>query len=107
MFATRRHRAPETWLDAVDAHGHGLAEREAVSPADRAREALLMGLRLVEGVRIERFEARTGVALSAALEPDILEAAIEQGYLVMADDVLAATGEGRLRLDALLPRLLK
>ncbi len=106
MFATSRHRAPETWLDAVDTHGHGLAECQDILPADRAREALLMGLRLVEGIGIERFETRTGVSLRDALDPVILEASIEASYLVMQNGVLAATAEGRLRLDALLPRLL-
>ena len=106
VHATRRHRAPETWLAAVEAHGHGLAERESIGPADRAREALLMGLRLVEGIAINRFEARTGTTLAAALDPTILEAAIDEDYLRLENGVLAATTEGRLRLDALLPRLL-
>ena len=106
VWATRRHRAPETWLGAVERHGHGLAEREAIGPVDRAREALLMGLRLVEGVGIERFERRTGVALRDAVDAFILDAAIAEGYVTCDDQVLAVTAEGRIRLDALLPRLL-
>ena len=52
------------------------------------------------------FARRTGLALDAALDPSILEAAIEAGYLVRTQERLAATAEGRRRLDSLLPRLL-
>ena len=65
-----------------------------------------MGLRLVEGIEIDRFETRTGIRLRDALDPDILDAAIAEAYLTLRDNTLAATAEGRLRLDALLPRLL-
>jgi oxygen-independent coproporphyrinogen-3 oxidase len=106
MIATRRHRAPEIWADLVEQDGHGSTAEEEVAPRDRAREALLMGLRLSEGVAGERFAARTGVELEAALDPAILAACIEAGYLTWHDDRLAATLAGRQLLDALLPRLL-
>jgi oxygen-independent coproporphyrinogen-3 oxidase len=106
MIATRRHRAPEIWADLVEQDGHGSTAEEEVAPRDRAREALLMGLRLSEGVARERFAARTGIALEAALDPAILAGCIEAGYLTWHDDRLAATPAGRQLLDALLPRLL-
>jgi putative oxygen-independent coproporphyrinogen III oxidase len=106
IIATRRHRAPEPWAALVEAQGHGSTEEEIISPPERAREMLLMGLRLSEGVPAARFAARTGMALEAALNPVIFEAAIEEGYLSFHDGVLRAEPEGRLRLDALLPALL-
>jgi putative oxygen-independent coproporphyrinogen III oxidase len=105
LLATRRHRAPEPWAERVERTGHGSSGEEAIAPADRAREMLLMGLRLSEGIDASRFAARTGVALAEAVEADVLEQAIEEGYLTFADGRLAATAEGRLRLDALLPAL--
>ncbi len=106
LIATRRHRAPEPWADRVERQGHGSTEEEAIGPADRAREMLLMGLRLSEGVDAARFAARTGIALSAALDPSTLEAAIDEGLLTHDGTRLTATRRGRLLLDALLPRLL-
>ena len=103
--ATRRHRSPETWVDAVERDGHGLAEREPVAPADRAREMLLMGLRLSDGIDTARFARRAGRTIEAATDPVILEAAIDEGYLVHRGGRLAPTASGRLLLDALLPRL--
>src|SRR3546814_4911984 len=41
--ATVRHRKPENWMNAVTLLGHGLVEESPLTPADRAREALLMG----------------------------------------------------------------
>ena len=105
LNATRRHRAPEPWAERVEQHGHGTTHQDPVPPLDRAREMLLMGLRLSEGVDARRFAARTGIALDDAVDADILHRAIEAGYVTRTDRVLAATAEGRLRLDALLPAL--
>ncbi len=107
LIATRRHRAPEIWAERVEASGHGAGEDLAVTPEERAREMLLMGLRLSEGISAARFQARTGVALADAIEPDIRAAAVEAGYLVDEGDRLRATPEGRLRLDALLGALVR
>jgi len=105
VVATRRHRAPEIWAERVERHGHGSTAEEIVSPRDRAREALLMGLRLTEGIDAAAFAARTGVALEDAVDPFILAACVEEGYLVASPGRLAATRQGRARLDAVLPRL--
>ena len=105
LLATRRHRAPEPWAERVEAHGHGTTHEDPVPQTDRAREMLLMGLRLTEGIDAARFAARTGMALDDALDAEILHRAIEAGYVTRTDRHLAATTEGRMRLDALLPAL--
>jgi len=105
LVATRRHRAPEPWAERVERQGHGSTAEERIGPRDRAREMLLMGLRLAEGVDGTRFAARTGMALEEALDADVLEQALEAGYVTFRDGCLAATMEGRLRLDALLGQL--
>ncbi len=107
LVATRRHRAPEPWADRVERAGHGSTAEETIAPADRAREMLLMGLRLHEGVDTARFARRTGLDLADALDADVLAQALEAGYLVQTADRLTATHEGRVRLDALLPALLR
>lgn len=107
LYATARHRAPEAWMALVRTQGHGTSEAQKVTPADKAREALLMGLRLAEGVFLPHFTARTGMALDAAVEADMLSACIEEGYLTLTPERLTATTQGRHRLDALLPALLR
>jgi oxygen-independent coproporphyrinogen-3 oxidase len=106
--ATVRVRAPESWAEAVERRGHGVREEEPLKPRTRAREALLMGLRLAEGVEPSRFRARTGLDLDEALEPEALGAAEAAGFVARTDTGgWAATRAGRLRLDALLPALVR
>jgi putative oxygen-independent coproporphyrinogen III oxidase len=107
LIATSRHRGPEAWAELVERDGSGATQEEAIAPRDRAREALLMGLRLATGVSLGDFAARTGVAPSDAVDPNILAACIEEGYLTSTETSLVATAEGRKRLDALLPALLR
>ena len=107
LAATSRHRAPEAWMELVAAHGHGTSEELAIEPPDRAREALLMGLRLAEGVDLAAFTARTGLDLAEAVDAAMLEACIEEGYLGLTPERLTATAQGRQRLGALLPALLR
>ena len=105
LLATRRHRAPEPWAERVERDGHGTTEQTAVPPQERAREMLLMGLRLTEGIDANRFVARTGVALDDALDQEVLYKAIDEGYVAYSNQRMIATTEGRLRLDALLAAL--
>lgn len=105
LYETRRHRAPEPWAERVERTGTGLTSSEALGPVDRAREMLLMGLRLTEGVEAGRFLARTGVALTDAVDAEVVRLCVEEGWLVQTPDRLRATPEGRMRLEAVLPRL--
>jgi putative oxygen-independent coproporphyrinogen III oxidase len=107
VVATRRHRAPEVWAERVERVGHGTVEQAALEPTERAREMLLMGLRLTEGIDPVRFAARTGVALEGALDAAVLSRALDEGYLIWRDGRLATTPAGRLRLDALLAAILR
>lgn len=105
LLATRRHRAPEPWAALVERQGHGTTAEEPVGQNERAREMLLMGLRLTEGIAATRFARRTGIALADAIDPEILALAVAEGYLETDAAGLRATPAGRLRLDALLARL--
>ena len=100
-LALRQHRAPEAWLEAVEHEGHATRTREALDDRAQLEEALLMGLRLAEGVPL----ARLGTA-AARLPADRLAMLRQQGLLSDEPDRLRATADGRERLDALLPYLL-
>jgi oxygen-independent coproporphyrinogen-3 oxidase len=108
MLATRRHRAPEAWAGLVERDGHAAVEEEVLSAADRAREALLMGLRLAEGIDPARIAARSGLPFEQTVDPAMLAALLEEAYLAWTPDGrLRATEDGIVRLDALLPVLLR
>jgi len=104
--ATRTHRAPEAWLDRVGRLGHGEQPRTAVDAASRAEECVMMGLRLSEGVPLARIEADAGRPWDAILDRAAVDRLCSAGFLTLADGRLAATAEGRPRLDALIARVL-
>ncbi len=65
-MATVRHKKPENWLASIDAEEHGIAEQRSLPAKEQASEALLMGLRLAEGVDLAALSARFGIAADAA-----------------------------------------
>jgi oxygen-independent coproporphyrinogen-3 oxidase len=105
-IATQRIRSPEGWLDALDRGGDVLAERSALGPDAQMTEAVMMGLRLAEGVPLDRLRAIGGAAADALIEPDRRRDLVEEGFLDPAPGVLRATAAGRARLDAVLAHLL-
>jgi putative oxygen-independent coproporphyrinogen III oxidase len=105
LHATRRHRAPEIWAERVERSGNGLTADELVPLEERAREALLMGLRLAEGIDLGRFLTRTGRTIMQSVDAAVLTQCIEEGYLVLTPERLIATRSGRIRLDSLLALL--
>jgi putative oxygen-independent coproporphyrinogen III oxidase len=105
LHALSRHRSPERWRQAVEESGLGIAEDETLDPLTRAREALLMGLRLAEGIDPDRFAARTGLPLDAAIDAEKCTALEAEGYVSRAGGRLRLTPAGRLRLDAVLTAL--
>jgi oxygen-independent coproporphyrinogen-3 oxidase len=104
--ATRQHRAPEKWLDAVEQYGTGEAERQPLDRATRGREMLLMGLRLAEGVDRARFAAEAGSAIESFVSPTALRRLGEAGLLLVTPEAVRASAAGRQRLDAVLKALL-
>lgn len=57
--ATVAERHPETWAEIVEAQSHGWIEQTPITPSEQADEMLLMGLRLREGIDLDRL-ARLG-----------------------------------------------
>ncbi len=53
--ATATEKRPETWLTQVETDGHGLITDDELTSEERGDEFLLMGLRLAEGIEIERY----------------------------------------------------
>ena len=106
LIATRRHRVPESWATQVERDGHGSADTEVLAARDRAREMLLMGLRLAEGVDEARFARRAGMPIDLALDQGALRDAVDSAHIARAGGRLRATEKGRLVLDALLPALI-
>jgi oxygen-independent coproporphyrinogen-3 oxidase len=86
--ATATEKRPEAWLTRVESDGHGLVTDDPLTREEMADEFLLMGLRLAEGIDLERYAALAGRPLDAAR----IAALHEHG-------LLETTAEGHLRVS--------
>ena len=97
---TVRHRKPENFLSALARNGHGIAEEAPLSPTEAADEALVMGLRLREGIDAAILADRFG--LPAIVDWDRVERLESSGHLQRNGARIALTAAGRLLLDHIL-----
>lgn len=104
-MATLRHKKPENWIGAVTRNGHGLQSEEVLLPEDRAREALLMGLRLGEGVDLSRIAAMAGVRADRLVDERAIEQLTDLGLVRLTGARLQVAPAGMLLLDAILPEV--
>ncbi len=100
-YATETHLSPNTWLNAV-ANGSGEKERSELSSEDQANEYLMMGLRIAEGLDIDRYENLAG----AQLPPEKVAELIEYGVVTVNDGKLQPTSDGRAVLNTVIRELL-
>ena len=104
---TQRHRKPENWLSGLARNGHGIVEETPIAPADRGVEALLMGLRLVEGVDLSRIEELSGRNREELIDEDAVARLQNQGLLRLEGKNLRVTPAGMLLLDAILAEIVR
>jgi oxygen-independent coproporphyrinogen-3 oxidase len=105
--ATQRHRKPENWLAALARNGHGIVEESEIPPADRGVEALLMGLRLEEGVDLGRLGRLTGLTPNQLVDDEAVARLSAQGLVAWDGPRLRVTPRGMLLLDAILPEIVR
>ncbi|WP_188236535.1 radical SAM family heme chaperone HemW [Sphingopyxis sp. LK2115] len=105
--ATERHRKPENFIAAVTRNGHGLKVESDLPAHERATEAMLMGLRLSEGVDLARIEARCGLGREAFVDAGAATRLARQGLMVADGDRLRVTDAGILLLDSILSEVVK
>ena len=103
--ATMRHKKPENWMSAVARNGHGAQSEEPLAGEDRAREALLMGLRLNEGVDLDRIAALSGLSAPQLVDERAIAQLIDIGLLHRQGTRLQVAAAGMLLLDAILPEI--
>lgn len=100
------HRSTTTWMKRVLSGQSPVAESETLSPEDRAREALVLALRRLEGIERREFAARTGFELDALIGRE-LPRLVELGLLSDQDSRVRLTREGLFISDAIWSRFLK
>jgi putative oxygen-independent coproporphyrinogen III oxidase len=100
-YAIVSEKSPEIWRQTVLNIGHAHVNHEEISRGEQAREYLLMGLRIAEGISIKRHADLAG----ATLATEKIEAMVALGYLSHRDGQLSATRSGRRILNAVIREL--
>ncbi len=100
---TVRHRKPENFLSAVNRNAHGISEEEALTADEAAHEALVMGLRLAEGIEPALLSER--FAGHRIVDEKSVDRMVGHGLLERDGPRLRTTPAGRLLLDSILAEI--
>lgn len=101
-YATEAWAQPDRWLAAAAA-GSGDKSATALSPQEQAEEYLMMGLRIAEGLDLDRYRRLAG----RDLPPDTLDHLAEIGTISRDGARIHATSRGRMVLNAVIETLLQ
>lgn len=104
-LATQRHRKPENFMSAVARNAHGLQVEDPLDPATQAMEALLMGLRLREGVDMSALSDRFSIDSGDLIDWTAVDKLETLGFVHRADRHVSVTSKGFPLLDAILPQI--
>ena len=102
-IATRR--SPASWLEQVETEGHGIEAMFEEDTGDAVAEALMMGLRLAEGVDMTALSRRFD-DLPRHIDMTARDRLITDGVLATEGACLRVTPQGRLVLNRILAELL-
>jgi oxygen-independent coproporphyrinogen-3 oxidase len=97
---TVRHRKPENFLRGIMRNGHGLMEEAVLTPHEAGDEALVMGLRLAEGINADALAARFG--FGSIVDWGRVDRLVRSGHLQRDGAHIVVTPKGRLLLDTIL-----
>ena len=100
---TVRHRKPENFLSAVVRNGHGVVEEEALTRGEAAHEALVMGLRLAEGIDPASLADRLGS--DGIVDDAAVDRLAGHGLVERDGPIVRTTRAGRLLLDSILAEI--
>jgi oxygen-independent coproporphyrinogen-3 oxidase len=99
------HRSTTTWIRRLEAGESPVAEREELTPEEKARERLVFGLRRLEGVSRKDFATQTGYEIDALAGKQI-ERFASLGFLSSDAEGVRLKREGLMVSDAIWPELL-
>jgi len=97
---TVRHRKPENFLSALARNGHGMVEEMPLCGVEAADEALVMGLRLRDGIDAEAIASRFG--RTSIVDWGRVDRLVETGHVERSGARIKLTARGRLLLDHIL-----
>ncbi|MDR2464330.1 MAG: radical SAM family heme chaperone HemW [Holosporales bacterium] len=102
-YAIVQESNPRKWLKIILNNQFIPSTSECLSEKEQAREAILVGLRTVQGVDCNALPT----SLASVINNDAYTHLVQRKFLIYKKGVLKATYKGRKRLNAMLTYLLK
>ena len=94
-------RSVVRWLKAWQQSETAVEESEELSNEEKAREAIMLALRMRQGVNVPAFERRFGLRF-AELAGAALQQHVDDGFLMQQSDFVSLTTEGLLIADTII-----
>jgi oxygen-independent coproporphyrinogen-3 oxidase len=95
----------QTYIECIKKQGHAIKGREQLTPAEKLRETVLLGLRMNEGVDLETWERHFGIKLSEEFYQSISEF-VDRKFFIWQPPKLTVSDSGRLVLDEICSKLI-
>ena len=99
------HRSVTTWISRVREGRSPVGDSEQLSPEERAREALVLGLRRTAGIDRAAFQTATGFDV-ASLTAGRIARYVADGLVDQTETALRLTRAGRFVADSVIVDLL-
>ena len=103
---TRARKDPDAWREDVNKQGHGLSHQHGEDAAEFASEAVMMGLRLREGIDLNLIETLAGPRSEWLNSAEVMHLC-RQGLLALQEDCLTMTDDGKTVMNTVIGRILK
>ena len=101
-YTTQAPANPQEWLNSVSKTGKSELPRNALSGTEQADEYLMMGLRVADGIDLQRHEQLAG----RPLDSKKIDHLADIGMVQVINGMLITTQQGRPLLNAILRELL-
>lgn len=99
-------KRPEDWLETVEAHGYGTVETEPVSAEGRFVEAVMMGLRLTDGIDIKALEHKLNIPSGDIIDFGAAADLVASGHVLYDGEILKLSPKGRPLLNFILGKMI-
>ncbi len=95
-------RDPQAWQQQVNRTGHGICHELPIGAAETARERLLMGMRLIDGIELANFTSGPTVSIDTGKVSLLMDLGL---LTIPARGRVAATAAGRRVLNTVIEEL--
>jgi putative oxygen-independent coproporphyrinogen III oxidase len=104
--ATMDIHNPENWLEAMEQKGDSTQSKEPLSQKEILEELIFMGLRIREGIKLEKFSV-LGFKFSETFDQCLIKKLCDEGLMMVDNERVRLTDEGLLLHTSIVKKLLE